>query len=166
MSVGAAPRSPRPSANGPKPVARIASLARHRRRDQGEAWDVDREAGAVRGDHEIAALHRPGRGGERAARDIIERAAGLEHWLLADHPFAAHRMLRAAAVRNEPFAADELDRLAAAILDADMIGPEPAAPARLGLLGKEAHRDPDGDVARGRGVGEQFFHARFLLRTA
>ena len=47
---------------------------------------------------------------------------------------------------------------AAAILDADMIGPEPAALAGLRLLGEEADRDADGDVAGGRAVGEKLFH--------
>jgi 3-deoxy-7-phosphoheptulonate synthase len=44
-----------------------------------------------------------------------------------------------------------------------MIGPEPAALARLGLLGKEADRDPDGDVAGRGAVGKQTFHKRFPL---
>src|SRR3546814_1118384 len=74
---------------------------RHRRCDQRETRDLDIEARSVFGGHMIAALHRPGRRRERAARDVIEAAAGFDHGLFADYAFALHRMARAAAVGDD-----------------------------------------------------------------
>src|SRR3546814_1599240 len=65
----------------------------------------------------ITALHRPGRRRERAARDVIEAAAGFDHGLFADYAFALHRMARAAAVGDDPVPRQQLHRLRALILD-------------------------------------------------
>src|SRR3546814_11170255 len=71
-------------------------------------------------------------------------------------------MMTAAAVDNRPFPTDQLDGLLAPVLDADMIGPEPSALAGFRLLGKEADRYADRDVARRRAVGEKALHASTL----
>ena len=60
------------------------------RRDQGKSRNIHGERRSVRGDHVIMAFHETGRRRERTARHIIERFAGLEHRLLADHAFAAN----------------------------------------------------------------------------
>src|SRR3546814_16171236 len=87
----------------------------------------------------IAALHRPGRRRERAARDVIEAAAGFDHGLFADYAFALHRMARAAAVGDDPVPRPQLHRLRALILDPHVIGPDPAPPVQPRLLGPIAH---------------------------
>src|SRR5688572_19454117 len=108
-------------------------------------------------------LHPAGRGRQRAARDIVERSARLDHRLLSDHAFALHLVAGAAAVGDRPFAADQLDGAARTILDPDVIGPEPAAATRLGLLGQEADGDPDGDVTGRGAMRKEAFHKRFPL---
>src|SRR3546814_19074744 len=75
---------------------------RHRRCDQRETRDLDIEARSVFGGHMIAALHRPGRRRERAARDVIAAAAAFDHGLFADYAFAPHHLARPAAVGVEP----------------------------------------------------------------
>src|SRR3712207_1407531 len=114
----------------------------------------------------VVALHPAGRRRQRAARDVIERAARLDHRLLADHAFALHLVAGAAAVGDGPFAADQLNGGLRGVLDADVVGPEPAAAARLRLLRQEAHRHPDGHVAGRGAVGKEAFHARFPLLIA
>src|SRR4051812_11581358 len=109
------------------------------------------------------AFHPAGRSRQRTAGNIVEGRARLDHRLLADHALALDLVAGASAVGDRPFAADQLNLAAAAIFDADMIGPEPAAAAGLRLLRKEADRDPDGDVAGGGAVRKEAFHKRFPL---
>src|SRR3546814_13874370 len=75
-------------------------------------------------------------------------------------------MMTAAAVDNRPFPTDQLDGLLAPVLDADMIGPEPSALAGFRLLGPEAARYADRDVARRRAGGEKALHASTLPASA
>ena len=72
----------------------------------------------------IAALHPAGRRVERASGDIIERLAGLDDRLLADHALALDLVAAAASVADQPFAADELDLLPAQVGDADLVDEE------------------------------------------
>src|SRR4051812_38696898 len=106
----------------------------------------------------VFAFHIAGRGRERAARDVVERGARLDDRLLADHALATHLVAAAASVGDDPFAADQLHGGRAAILDAHVIGPEPAPARRLRLLGKEADRDADGDPVGRLAVGKEALH--------
>src|SRR3546814_9322102 len=67
---------------------------RHRRCDQRETRDLDIEARSVFGGHMIAALHRPGRRRERAARDVIEAAAGFDHGRSEEHTSELQSLMR------------------------------------------------------------------------
>jgi hypothetical protein len=87
----------------------IAAKASRRRRPSGNGPPSSRSESAA--------------GSPRRSR----RTARLDHRLLADHALALDLVTAAAAVADRPFAADQLDALSPSILDADMIGPEPAA---------------------------------------
>jgi hypothetical protein len=81
---------------------------------------------AVLAEHVIAALHRSGRRRQRAARDIIEAAPGLRS-AAARRPRLRPRPWRAPrpSVMIQ-WRVSKLHRHRPLILDADMIGPEPA----------------------------------------
>ena len=66
--------------------------------------------------------------------------------LLADHPFALDLVHGSARVDNPPASRQQLHRQIGAILDPDVIGPEPPVEGRVGLLGEIA--DGAGSVLR------------------
>src|SRR3546814_1389529 len=79
------------------------------------------------------------------ARHVVIGAAGHDQRLFADDAFAFDFAGLAAPVADPPMAADQLHGVVAMILDAHMIGPEPAAERRVRLFGQIADRDAHGD---------------------
>src|SRR5437016_5847349 len=86
--------------------------------------DPDPEAVTAWGFHLIAADHDPGRRRQRGAAGVFETLAGSQHRLLPDDAGAPHLLHLPTAIGNLPVPIAQLHRLQAAVLDADMIGPD------------------------------------------
>jgi hypothetical protein len=136
-------------------------LIGNRRGDQRKTRDFHRDHLPVVAQHAVHALHPPGRGVERTARDIVMRLARLDHRLFADHALAIDLVHAAAAIGDHPVAGEQLHRLVRMILDADVIGPEPAGAVGTRTVGQKAHRHPHRDALGGGRMAEEPVHAVF-----
>src|SRR6185437_14212328 len=89
-----------------------------------EGGDSDGKILAVGRFHLVAADHDAGRRVERRAAGVFVALAGRQHGLLADDARPAHLLEAAETVGDAPVAPAQLHRLAALVLDADVIGPD------------------------------------------
>jgi len=64
-------------------------------------------------------------------------------------------MHRSAAIGNRPTPRKQLDRLVGPVLDANVIGPEPAIDRRIWLFSEIADRDSNRDAASRRNIREE-----------
>ncbi|CAP54722.1 hypothetical protein GDI0779 [Gluconacetobacter diazotrophicus PA1 5] len=116
----------------------------------------------LRADHVELPAHEAGGRLQRRAGCVFEGLAGLQHRLFADHAVTMDMFHPAGGVGDFPCAAQQLDRVAAVVLDPDAIGPGEAVFLRLGLVvqpeGPDDHADRAGRrlVARGavHGLGQ------------
>ena len=90
--------------------------------------------------------------GSGRAAGVLERLAGLEQRLLADHALALDLDHTAAAIGDFPVAGDELNGLAALVLDPHPIAEHPARLVRLRLIGDVEGLDGDADRTGGFAV--------------
>ena len=105
--------------------------------------------------HAIAPAHCSSGRVKRTARHVVEAAARRDQGHLPDHAFAMNLVKRPPAVGDRPAAREQLHGTVGAVLDSNVIGPEPATGRRVRLLGKIADRDADGNVACNRNVWKQ-----------
>ena len=75
-------------------------------------------------DHLVAAGHEARCGRQRHAAGVFEAFARREHRLLPDHAFAAHFLLAAGGVGNDPVPRSQLHGLITGVDDDDGVGPE------------------------------------------
>src|SRR3954447_2182598 len=118
---------------------------RRLRRVEREGGNAHEEILAVSGFHFVIADHEAGRRRQRAAARVFETLARREHGLLADHAGTAHFLPAAETVGDLPMALPQLDGFVAAILDADVIGPDVMVLGWRGVLLQieRAHGDFD-----------------------
>ena len=103
----------------------------------------------------IASAHRSAGRIERAAGHIIEASVLRDQRHFADHALAMNFVDVAAAVGDAPASGKQLDRAVGAVLDADVVRPEPAVDRWVRLFRQIADSDSNGDSARRRNVGKQ-----------
>ena len=105
-------------------------------RFQREGRDLDVEPFAARADHLVSTPHYTGGGLEGAPGRVLERLAGRQDGLLADHarPFYFFDVLQ--GIGDDPVAADELYRVASLVCDADGVLENPFALQRPGIFGR------------------------------
>src|SRR5207302_11244684 len=114
-----------------------------------ERGNADREAVAASRFHLIRPHHDPRGCRQRRATGVFEALAGGEHRLLADDTIAAHLFYLSAAVGNSPMPVAQLDGFLAAVLDADMVGPDVMVLDRRGLVLQVERLDRDLDRSGG-----------------
>src|SRR6266436_8151961 len=119
------PRAPTPRSVEPDRLMRAVER---------KGRDPDPEAVTGSGFHLVAADHNAGRGRQGGAAGVFEAFAGSEHRLLADDAGAPHLLHLPAAVGDLPMPIAQLHRLQAAVLDADMVGPDVTSFGRRGLV--------------------------------
>src|SRR6185437_2821329 len=100
-------------------------------------------------DHVIGADHEARGRVERRAGSVFKTLPRFEQRLLADHAGTVDVLRAAVAVGDVPGAAQQLHRLAPAILDPHAIGPDVVALLGLGLVLEVEGPDGDADMARG-----------------
>src|SRR5437763_13657962 len=99
-----------------------------------EGRDVDLEPLAAFADHLIASGHEARCGGKRHAGGIFEALARREHGLFTDHALAAHFLLAARSIGDDPVPRLQLHGLLAGIGDHNGVGPTIAGVFRRGAL--------------------------------
>jgi hypothetical protein len=76
-------------------------------------------------------VHHTGRSFERTPRRVFERLALRQNWLLSHNPRALHFFCVIEGVRDDPMAAEKLNRFAALIRYADRIEAAASFPASI-----------------------------------
>src|SRR5688572_25328702 len=130
-----------------------------------EALALRIEARAILANHLVRALHRSERSIERAPRRVLERLAGLEHRLLADHSGSAHLFHLAGAVADDPVARDQLAAAIALVVQPDRVQEEPLAVTRVGVLGRITRLDLHAQALRDRLRSRHELHRVSSART-
>src|SRR5690606_16499263 len=109
---------------------------------------------SVGGLHLIAAAHAADRGVEHGAAGVAVLLTGGEEGLLADDAVAAHLFDVAAAVGDDPVAAQQAGGNGAGVGEGDVVGEGVASSLGAGLVGQVFGGDRDFDR-----VGEGLGHA-------
>src|SRR5436190_894118 len=101
-----------------------------------EAWRGGQLAGglygvALVGDHLVGAFHDPERGGQRATGRVLERLAGREGGLLADHARALDFFDLIRGIGDDPVTGQQLDPFGTLVGNRDGVEEEPLVAGRL-----------------------------------
>jgi hypothetical protein len=111
-----------------------------------EGRDLDIELLVILVGHLVGAVHGPERSCEGTARRVLKISARRQNGLIANDTGALDFFHFSHAVGDDPMAADELDRVAAFVRDADRVEKKPQILIRSGAARVILRMDADADV--------------------